>query len=113
MITVGMNYEVAPGKNEAFERKFALVVEAMQAMDEHVHTALYREVSDPQVYLVISEWRGRAAFDAFVRSEAFRKTTAWGQSGILRARPRHQVYAAGDLHPIAGSCPAHVAAAHR
>ena len=109
MITVGMNYEVAPSKNEAFERKFALVVDLMQTIGEHVRTALYRDVSAPQSYLVVSEWRSRTGFDAFVQSEAFRKTTAWGQSGILTVRPKHQVYGAEEVHAPSGGCPVHAA----
>lgn len=111
MITVGMNYAVAEGKNEAFEKKFALVVEAMKTMSEHLRTSLYRDVAAPQSYLVISEWKTRAGFDSFVQSEAFRKTTAWGMSGILESRPQHQVYGSDGTAPISGSCPAHAAPA--
>ena len=110
MITVGMNYEVVEGKNEPFEKKFALVVEAMGSMPDHVATRLYQDVADRRSYLVVSEWSSRASFDAFVASDAFRKVANWGASGILAARPRHEVYGADEAKPLAGRCPAHATA---
>ncbi len=107
MVTVGMNYEVIEGKNEPFEKKFALVVEAMASMPDHVRTRLYHDVTDRRSYLVVSEWRNRAGFDAFVGSDAFRQVTNWGTSGILAARPHHEVYGADEARPLAGRCPAH------
>lgn len=102
MITVGMNYEVVEGKQDAFEKKFALVVQALSTLPGHKTTRLYRDVVAPRSYLVVSEWEDRAAYDAFVSSDAFRKTTSWGASGILATRPRHQVYGAEEVH---GACP--------
>lgn len=105
MVTIGMNYEVIAGKGAAFEKKFARVVEAMSEMPDHVQTRLYRDVSDEGSYLVVSEWGSRKGFEAFVASDAFRRVTAWGSSGILRSRPRHQVY--GDEKDLtARHCPA-------
>jgi heme-degrading monooxygenase HmoA len=103
MITVGMNYEVLPGKGSAFEKKFALVVEALASLPGHVTTRLYRDVANERSFLVVSEWDSRGAFDAFVGSDAFRKTTEWGAAGILASRPTHRVY--GDDPPVAGGCP--------
>jgi heme-degrading monooxygenase HmoA len=105
MITVGMNYEVLEGKHDAFEQKFALVVQALETMAGHVATHLYQQIVNRRSYLVVSEWETRAAFDAFVSSDAFRRTTAWGSSGILATRPRHQVYGGDELTTNAG-CPA-------
>jgi heme-degrading monooxygenase HmoA len=110
MITVGMNYEVLADKNEPFEKKFALVVEAMGSMPDHVRTHLYQDVANRSSYLVVSEWRNRAGFDAFVGSDAFRKVANWGASGILATRPRHEVYGADDTRPVASGCPAHASA---
>ena len=92
MVTIGMNYEVVEGKEDAFERKFALVVEAMRETEGHVTTRLYRCVGAERSYLVVSKWSAKGAFDAFVASPEFRRVTAWGESGILRGRPTHQVY---------------------
>lgn len=107
MVTVGMNYEVLEGKHEAFEKKFALVVEALQAMPGHIATHLYQQVVNRGSYLVVSEWVARSDFDAFVSSSEFRKVTSWGAENILAGRPRHQVYGAGGEIGAAKGCPVH------
>jgi len=95
MITIGMNYEILEGKESAFEKKFALVIELMSGMDGHVTTRLYRDAHAPQSYLVVSEWASSDAYQAFIRSEAFAKTTRWGRENILATRPSHRVYESG------------------
>ncbi|HEY5648118.1 MAG TPA: antibiotic biosynthesis monooxygenase [Nitrospiria bacterium] len=107
MITVGMNYEILEGKDEAFEKKFALVLEVMGQTEGHVKTNLYRDVYKERSFLIVSEWETKAAFDAFTASEAFKKTTNWGKDRILAGRPRHEVYGDEEAVPVAGSCPAH------
>lgn len=92
MITVGMNYRVRPGKEETFEKAFRAVLDVMRAMDGHVDSRLWREVDGEGSYLITSEWSDHAAFDAFVRSDRFRKVTDWGSEQILADRPRHRVY---------------------
>jgi heme-degrading monooxygenase HmoA len=105
MVTVGMNYEVREGKADAFEHKFALVLESMKAMPEHAHTELFRSVAHPGRYLIVSEWHSREGFDAFVGSDAFRRVTNWGASAILAGRPRHEVYGEGPPRAAGGRCP--------
>ena len=92
MVTVGMNYKVIPGKGETFERAFQAVLDAMNGMDGHKETHLYTEVSDPNTYLIVSDWESREQFDAFIGSEKFRKVADWGREQILAGRPRHEVY---------------------
>jgi heme-degrading monooxygenase HmoA len=43
-------------------------------------------------YVILSEWANRAAFDAFVASEAFKNVTTWGKEQILAGRPSHTYY---------------------
>ena len=109
MVTIGMNYEVMDGKADVFERHFGNVVESMKGAAGHIRTHLYRQVGPTSAYLVVSEWSDKAGFDAFIGSDAFKKVTTWGMSGILAGRPRHQVY--GAEAPISaaapGGCPAH------
>lgn len=106
MVTVGMNYEVRPGKNEAFEQVFEKVVEIMQSLDGHQDTQLYRAVKNPQSYLIVSRWSDRGAFEAFTKSERFLKVADWGKEQILAARPTHEVYGADDATQKAGGgCP--------
>ncbi len=92
MVTVGMNYEVLPGKEHAFESVFARVLEIMKTLPGHADTHLYREVGNPSMYLIVSRWRDRAAFEAFIGSEQFRRVADWGSSQVLAGRPRHEVY---------------------
>ena len=92
MITVGMNYETLPGKEETFEKAFANVLEVMKNMAGHQNSFLYRDVHKPNSYLIISEWSDRSAFDTFIRSERFAKVVSWGKEQILASRPRHQIY---------------------
>jgi heme-degrading monooxygenase HmoA len=94
MITVGMNYDVLPGKEPEFEAKFSAVIGALNDAAGHNSSRLFRDVDDASSYLIISEWDSNDAFKAFVTSEAFRSVTNWGKAEILRGRPRHQVYGA-------------------
>ena len=92
MITVGMNYHVVPGKADAFENAFRKVIHALREAAGHSETRLFKEVDDPDHYLIVSDWGDKAAFEAFVSSDAFRAVTDWGKEQILRRRPEHRVY---------------------
>jgi len=87
-----MNYQVLPGKEGVFERAFSQVLETMQQSPGHTHSSLYKDVAQATSYLIMSDWNDQAAFDAFIKSEAFAKVTNWGKEQILSDRPRHQVY---------------------
>ena len=92
MVTIGMNYEVLPGKEPVFERAFNQVLETMRTMPGHTNSHLYRDVAANNSYLILSDWNDKAAFDSFVKSEAFAKVTNWGKEQILAGRPKHQVF---------------------
>lgn len=92
MVTIGMNYRVIEGKQKIFEDAFAKVLKAMEGMAGHSRSQLYRAVTDPQLYLVMSEWSDKAAFDAFVGSDQFRAVITWGKEQILSTRPEHHIY---------------------
>ncbi len=92
MVTIGMNYEIRPGKEREFEDRFNAVLGAFTEGSGHVRTRLYKDVNTPQSYLIHSEWEDRDAFMTFIRSEAFRSVTDWGKSEILADRPRHRIY---------------------
>ena len=94
MVTIGMNYDVRPGKEELFEEKFEAVLASFTAGSGHINTRLYRDVAAPQSYLIHSEWESRGAFQEFIRSDEFRAVTSWGKEEILADRPRHRVYGA-------------------
>ena len=92
MTTIGMHYDVIAGKEEEFERGFLSVLEHLKTVPGHVESHLYEDVASVGSYVILSEWQTKEAFEAFLRSDAFRDVTAWGRAEILRGRPRHKVY---------------------
>ncbi len=92
MVTIGMNYNVLPGKEDVFERAFNQVLDVMKQGKGHSQSFLYRDVNQKGSYLIVSDWNDKEAFDAFIKSEAFAKVTTWGKEQILSGRPKHTVY---------------------
>jgi heme-degrading monooxygenase HmoA len=92
MITIGMNYHVIPGKEAQFENAFDGVAAALSNAEGHEDSKLYRESKESNKYLIISHWKDKSAFHAFVTSDAFRNVTNWASSEILIGRPTHQMY---------------------
>jgi heme-degrading monooxygenase HmoA len=92
MVTIGMNYQVIEGKQDAFISMFNKVLEVMAGIDGHGESHLYRDVNDGCSFLIVSEWTRRQAFDDFIASETFAKVATWGREQILAARPKHQVF---------------------
>jgi heme-degrading monooxygenase HmoA len=92
MTTIGMHYDVIPGKEQEFEQGFIGVIEHLRQVAGHVESKLYEDVQSTGSYLILSQWMSKEEFDAFLHSEAFRKVTSWGKAEILRGRPRHKVY---------------------
>ena len=92
MVTIGMNYKVVNGKEETFENGFRKVINAMAGIDGHTQTRMCRDIDDPQLYVILSEWSNRDAFDQFIASDTFRKVTDWGKEELLAGRPSHTYY---------------------
>ena len=92
MTTIGMQYEVKPGKEEEFEKGFLAVLEVLRTLKGHIESNLYEDVASVGSYVILSKWQRKEDFDAFLKSDAFKKAVAWGRAEILRSRPRHQVY---------------------
>lgn len=105
MVTIGMNYNVLPGKEETFEKAFNKVVKAMGGIEGHALTHMFRDINDSKHYLIMSEWTSKPAFDSFIASDTFKSVTDWGKEKILSGRPKHEVYG-GDEPAGAGACPA-------
>ena len=69
MVTIGMNYHVRAGKEEVFEKAFQRVRGAMNKMEGHDESRLYRSVGeDSSEYLILSRWSSE---------EGFWPATAW------------------------------------
>ena len=92
MITVGMYYDVRPGKEREFETAFEKVIEVLGGQPGHKESFLYQQVKKPRSYAILSEWDDQAAFTAFIQSETFKQVVSWGKAEILETRPRHKVY---------------------
>lgn len=93
MVTIGMNYSVLEGKEQIFEDACARVIAAMNGLDGHSESRLFKEVGAGQRhYLIVSTWSSEDAFRAFIASDAFKKVTNWGAQNILAGRPSHTVY---------------------
>jgi heme-degrading monooxygenase HmoA len=92
MTTIGMHYEVVPGKEEEFECGFLGVIEHLKSVPGHVESKMYEDVASVGSYVILSEWSDQQAFQAFMKSPEFAKVVAWGRTEILRSRPRHKIY---------------------
>lgn len=92
MTTIGMHYDVKPGKEEEFEQGFLKTIELLNTLPGHVESHLYEDVASVGSYVILSQWQRKEDFDAFLKSDAFKAAVAWGKAEILRSRPRHRVY---------------------
>ncbi|GJL78296.1 MAG: hypothetical protein NPINA01_12850 [Nitrospinaceae bacterium] len=92
MVTIGMNYKMIPGKEQIFEDAFTNVLKVMEEMEGHSESYLYKDVNDPQSYLIVSDWSSEAAFNGFIQSDKFKGVVNWGKENILASRPSHTVY---------------------
>src|SRR5207249_6401505 len=88
----GMQYEVRPGKEGAFEGGFKSVEEALKKeWQGHKLTRLFKDVFKPQSYMIYSEWETFADFQKFMVSPEFKAATTWGKEEILMGRPKHTI----------------------
>ena len=92
LTTVGMHYEVIPGKEEEFERGFIQVLDLLKRLPGHIESHMYEDVQSTGSYVILSSWQSKEDFDAFLRSDAFKNAVAWGKAEILRSRPKHKIY---------------------
>jgi heme-degrading monooxygenase HmoA len=92
MTTIGMNYEVIPGKEAEFEKGFLAVLEKLKEVPGHVESKMYSDVATKGSYMIWSRWESKDQFQAFLLSPTFAQVTAWGRAEMLRARPKHNVY---------------------
>jgi heme-degrading monooxygenase HmoA len=92
MITVGMEYNVRPGKELDFEKGCQGVVDLLRAeWKGHKVTRLFRDVNTPSSYMIYSEWETFPDFQKFMTSKEFQQVTNWGKEEILDGRPKHTI----------------------
>ena len=53
MTTIGMHYDVIPGKEEEFERGFLSVIEVLKTLPGHVESHLYEDVASVGSYALL------------------------------------------------------------
>jgi heme-degrading monooxygenase HmoA len=92
MTTIGMQYEVIPGKEREFVDGFIRVLDFLKTLPGHVESHMYEDVQSKGSYIILSRWDNKESFDRFMHSPEFGKVVAWGKAEMLRARPRHTVY---------------------
>ena len=92
MTTIGMHYDVLPGKETEFKDGFLKVIDHLKTTAGHVESHLYEDVASVGSYVILSVWDTKDSFEAFIHSPTFAKVVAWGKAEMLRSRPRHKVY---------------------
>lgn len=92
MTTIGMHYDVKPGKEQEFVDGFLQTLDLMRTLPGHQETHLYEDVQSKGSFVIFSRWETKEAFEKFIHSPEFAKAVAWGKAEILRGRPRHKVY---------------------
>ena len=92
MTTIGMHYDVIPGKEQEFEQGFLKVLDHLKTVAGHVESHMYEDVAVVGSYVILSQWDTKESFDQFLQSEAFKNVVAWGKAEMLRGRPKHKVY---------------------
>ena len=103
MITVGMYYDVLPGKEKEFEEKFEAVTDTLEGQAGHVQSLLYQQVKKPNSYTILSEWKAQEDFMTFIRSDAFRAVTDWGKAEILAGQTPPQALWPRGRPPLEGN----------
>jgi quinol monooxygenase YgiN len=88
MQTFGLNYDVKPGHTEEFKETLMRLIETMQAFDGHIETRLFSDVAQPNSMMIYSNWKTKAEFADFLRSDTFRNALN-DAVGMLESKPTH------------------------
>jgi len=89
-IFVAMNhFDVDPARGEAFEARWKERETYLDEVPGFLRFALLRG-EEPGQYISHTTWESREAFEAWTRSEAFRRAHAQARmpEGVLRGHPR-------------------------
>ena len=92
MINIGLYYRVKEGHNADFENYFGNVVEKLRESDfGFIDGKIYREVTNPDEYMIYTEWKDTEGFAKFMKSSAFFETIEFGKT-IIEGQPRHKIF---------------------
>ena len=97
MQTFGLNYQVKPECVDDFKEALVQLIETMKSYEGHVETKLFVDVTQANSMMIYSDWKTKAEFAAFYRSEAFQKALK-DTIGMLESHPTHM--AGQDLRLI-------------
>ncbi len=88
MQTFGLNYEVKLDRVEDFKRTLMDLIAVMQTCDGHVETKLFSDVAQPNSMMIYSNWKTKAQFASFVKSDTFQKALGAAVE-MLESKPTH------------------------
>jgi len=88
MQTFGLNYEVKSELTEEFKGTLMQLISEMQRCEGHIETRLYSDVARPASMMIYSNWKTKAEFATFVRSDVF-KVAIQKASAMLDSSPTH------------------------
>ena len=63
MTTIGMHYDVVPGKEAEFVQGFLKVLEHLKTLTGHVESHMYEDVACAGSYVILSQWETKESFD--------------------------------------------------
>jgi heme-degrading monooxygenase HmoA len=92
MTTIGMHYEVIPGKEPEFEQGFLGLLKLLQTLPGHIESHMYEDIQSKGSYVILSQWDSKESYARFLQSPEFAKAVAHGKAHLLRSRPRHKVF---------------------
>src|SRR4051794_18059263 len=77
MTTIGMHYEVKPGKEEEFKQGFLGVLNLLKTLPGHIESHMYEDIESRGSYVILSQWESKEAYAKFLQSPEFAKAVAW------------------------------------
>jgi quinol monooxygenase YgiN len=88
MQSFGLNYDVKPERTEDFKKTLMDLIETMKGAEGHVETRLYADVTRPNSMMIYSDWKTKAQFADFVRSDTFKQALSEAVA-MLESKPSH------------------------
>jgi quinol monooxygenase YgiN len=97
MQSFGLNYDVKPERTEEFKDTLMKLIEEMKLCDGHIETRLFSDVAQPNSMMIYSNWKTKAEFGDFVRSDTFKEALDEAVA-MLESSPTH--FAGQDIRLI-------------
>jgi quinol monooxygenase YgiN len=88
MQSFGLNYDVKPEYTEEFKKTLMQLIDVMQSCDGHIETKLFSDVTQPNSMMIYSNWKTKAEFGDFVRSDTFKEAMNEAMA-MLEGKPKH------------------------